>query len=804
MISVSRASMRSVFRFPAIVLLASLAIAQWKAAASEGMLPPVDFSKGPLKVSDNGRYLVHENGAPFFYLGDTAWELFHRLDREEAVRYLEDRARKGFTVIQAVALAELDGLNDPNPYGHTPLVENDPARPDVKDGPGNDYWDHVDFIIDKARDLGMYIGLLPTWGVHVTKDWRDGTERMDARGVVNGIFDAENAEVYGRFIGGRYKDRTNIIWILGGDRAASTEESKNVWRAMAKGIAIGVSGGEDYGRVLMTYHPVGARHSTEYFPDEEWIDFNSIQSGHGVHVLNYEKVAMDYAREPVKPVIDLETSYPGVAFREDMVRAGDNEARRTAWWAVLSGAFGHTYGHNGIWQMFAPGRKPAAGARTYWFEAIHAPSAAQMGVMRALMESRPMLERVPDPSLIQFGQREGLGHIAAARGEDHAFVYFPSYSPTVIDLGKIGAERISAWWLDPRTGASTPIGEFGAVKMRFDPPGGDGPGDDWVLVLEDATKNRPMLSNLVSETTQPVELPFGRHNPVIYDNDDHRDVYTDEYLLALAHAGSIDLRGMITSYSANAGEYELFVKGRREIVEKARRSGFQNLPAVIAGASQALTRPENDRFLDTAPQGPGAARFIVEEAHKATPEKPLVVIAGGQLTSVASAWLLSPTIAQRVVVAGVFGADERDYNAGLDPWAWTIVLTQFRVVSIPIGPPGNRGTVYMKPPEVSKARIEAELPQDIELFRWMFEKKHPSNALPDGHDYDGQPAVLPVQPRYLTKAERYRTVSLAENGNPVLLPAKGGPIVKALDADQALATEEFWRALTTAAELLDK
>lgn len=78
-----------------------------------------------LKVSDNKRFLVKADGSPFFYLGDTAWELFHRLNREEADRYLKNRASKGFTVIQAVALAEIDGLNDPNPYGHRPLLNNE-------------------------------------------------------------------------------------------------------------------------------------------------------------------------------------------------------------------------------------------------------------------------------------------------------------------------------------------------------------------------------------------------------------------------------------------------------------------------------------------------------------------------------------------------------------------------------------------------------------------------------------------------------------------------------------------------------
>src|SRR5687767_15822442 len=129
-----------------------------------GVLTGTVLAAPRLKVSENKRFLVQDNGKPFFYLGDTAWELFHRLNREEADKYLEDRAKKGFTVIQAAALAELNGLNDPNPYGHKPLVDNDPTKPDVKDGPQNDYWDHVDYIVNKAEKLGLRIGSLPPWG----------------------------------------------------------------------------------------------------------------------------------------------------------------------------------------------------------------------------------------------------------------------------------------------------------------------------------------------------------------------------------------------------------------------------------------------------------------------------------------------------------------------------------------------------------------------------------------------------------------------------------------------------------------
>ncbi|HYH55995.1 MAG TPA: DUF4038 domain-containing protein, partial [Anseongella sp.] len=136
-----------------------------------------------LRVSENKRYLEYGNGEPFFWLGDTAWELFHRLNREEAVDYLENRAEKGFTVIQAVVLAEFDGLHAPNPYGHTPLINDDPARPDEA------YFKHVDFIVNKARKLGLFIGMLPSWGDKVVKKWGMGPE----------VFSPENAFVYGKF-----------------------------------------------------------------------------------------------------------------------------------------------------------------------------------------------------------------------------------------------------------------------------------------------------------------------------------------------------------------------------------------------------------------------------------------------------------------------------------------------------------------------------------------------------------------------------------------------------------------------------
>src|SRR5688572_16839824 len=235
-----------------------------------------------IKVSENGKYLQTKDGKPFFWLGDTDWELFHRLTREEAEEFLEIRKQQGFNVIQAVALAEFNGIREPNRYGDLPLVNEDPQQLAVTSGsdPKNtaeyDYWDHVDFVIRKAAEKGLYIGLLPTWGDKVAKLWGDGPI----------IFNAENALVYGRTLAKRYQKDWNIIWILGGDRPAvytakkdgveKSYDDKAVWRAMAKGIE------EVLGReAFISYHPWGGHSSSQYVHDEAWLDLNSFQSGHG-------------------------------------------------------------------------------------------------------------------------------------------------------------------------------------------------------------------------------------------------------------------------------------------------------------------------------------------------------------------------------------------------------------------------------------------------------------------------------------------------------------------------------------------
>lgn len=450
--------------------------------------PSVDSRHGRLKVSENKRFLVHEDGTPFFYLGDTAWELFHRLNRQEADKYLQNRAAKGFTVIQAVALAEVDGHRDPNPYGHLPLIDLDPARPAVKDGPDNDYWDHVDYIVKKANSLGLYIGFLPTWGRY----WHDKVKDDKP------LFTVQNAEVYGQWLGQRYKDASNIIWVLGGDRNIENDEQKQIIRAMARGLRRG-----DGGAYLMTFHPRGGSGSSKDFHNDDWLDFNMRQNGHNVKFNEgYQNTRADYDLTPVKPVLDGEPIYEDhpVSFRaKDLGHSISSDVRRPLYWNLFTGAFGHTYGHHSVWQMWQPGRGPINGPLMPWFEAIDQPGAVQMQYGRWLMESRPFLSRVPDDSIIVTdpvptsvpgaGRYRFVGTRDA--GGSYAMVYAPIGRAFKVRMDAIKGAKVKAWWYNPRNGQATAIGEFANTGQREFLPPDKGEMIDWVLVLDDASKNFP-------------------------------------------------------------------------------------------------------------------------------------------------------------------------------------------------------------------------------------------------------------------------------------------------------------------------
>jgi len=426
-----------------------------------------------LKISDNNRYLVQDDGTPFFYLADTAWEILYRLDRDEVELYLQDRVEKKFTALQVVGLVEY-GFDKPNRYGHKALIDNDPLKPN------EDYFAYADWMIERANELGFTVALLPTWGDKWNKAWGKGPE----------IFNPENARLYGEWLGNRYRD-ANLIWVLGGDRHVLNDGHRAIIRAMAEGLAEG-----DGGTHLRTFHPAAPYSSAEWMHGEPWLDFNMWQTGHHRNCDTYNSIAYDYARTPIKPCLDAEPGYEDTpaGFNPENGYLDDYDVRKSAYGAVFAGACGHTYGCNDIWQFlnldWAP---PVCFARTPWRQAMQLPGAAQVQHLRALIESRPYLTRIPDQSLLASDPGASTDHVQATRDSRgrYAFVYSASGKPFTADLSELTGTTITIHWFDPRTGISRFGGYTSRQKVREFTPPSSGYGCDWVLVLDDLSCDFP-------------------------------------------------------------------------------------------------------------------------------------------------------------------------------------------------------------------------------------------------------------------------------------------------------------------------
>ncbi len=451
-----------------------------------------------LRVSSNNRYLETEDGKPFFWLGDTAWELIHKLNREDVTHYLETRAEQGFTVIQAVILAERDGVRTPNAYGDLPFHDLDPEKPNEA------FFEHLDFIVKEANKNGLVMGLLPTWGDKVY------SEHPGAGPI---LFGSEKARAFGQFLGERYAD-ADLVWILGGDRLVANEEVKEVWNEMAAGIE-----DRDQGRHLITFHPRGYTSSSKFFHDSDWLDFNMYQSSHSQrYQVVYEFAQNDYNLEPTKPTIDGEPPYEDIPvqfwdymkfqpgeFSEFVDEEGilvdrspfekgffdAYDVRVHAYWNMLSGAAGYTYGNNAVWQMHEKGEVFVIPTLTDWRDALRRPGAEDMHHFRALFEQRDFSKLVPAQELILGENPSGSAHIRAAKSRDgdFAIIYFANPREVEIDVSALSGDQLNGYWYNPRTGMSDPIGWIEKEDVQKFTPPSTTPETDWVLVLDDSSAN---------------------------------------------------------------------------------------------------------------------------------------------------------------------------------------------------------------------------------------------------------------------------------------------------------------------------
>ncbi len=428
-----------------------------------------------VKVSANKRFFQTADGKPFFWLGDTGWLLFGKLNKSDVLLYLNARQQQGFNVIQAMVLHEMTVTN--KTYGDA-LLNKNAATPLVKDGPDNDYWDNVDFVITEAAKRGIYMALVPVWGSNVK----------------GGHVSVEQAKAYGKFLGERYKKYSNIIWLNGGDVHGT--DILAVWEALGTSI-------KKYdAQHIMTYHPRGRYSSTEWFHNASWLDFNMFQSGHRTYAQdtskndknhygedNWKYVNYDYALTPTKPTLDGEPSYENIPHGlHDSLQPRWQAAdlRRYGYWSVFAGGAGFTYGENAVMQFHTKGDKDANYGVTHnWKQTIQAPGANQMKFLKQLLLSKSYFDRVPAQEIIADNNQTQYNYIVATKGKAYAMAYTYTGRNFDIDFSKLGFKPKKAFWFRPENGKQTKL-KLPAKKgvVTFNPPGEPANGNDWVLVLE--------------------------------------------------------------------------------------------------------------------------------------------------------------------------------------------------------------------------------------------------------------------------------------------------------------------------------
>jgi hypothetical protein len=300
------------------------------------------------------------------------------------------------------------------------------------------------------------------------------------------------AKSYATFLANRYKNKSNIIWLNGGD-IKGTDGLKE-WLIIGNTIR---SIDKNH---LITFHPRGRNSSSTWFHNEKWMDFNMFQSGHRSYAQdtsanetlhygedNWKYAEEDYKLKPVKPTLDGEPSYEDIPYglhKADEPYWQDYEIRRYAYWSVFAGGCGFTYGHNSVMQFYTPGDSGTSFfPKQKWQEGLQAPGAAQMQHLKKLLLSKSYFDRVPAQGLV-IDNGEKYDRVLATKGKNYAMFYVYNGREFGIDAKRLGFIPSKANWFSPKDGIKKLIQEYRNTMATFNPPGEKENGNDWVLILE--------------------------------------------------------------------------------------------------------------------------------------------------------------------------------------------------------------------------------------------------------------------------------------------------------------------------------
>lgn len=360
----------------------------------------------------------HGDQAPFFWLGDTQWQLFRSFSLDEVRTILKTRQRQGFNVLQVMLTGVGDGTQ-PNLYGHTPWIGRDPASPNPA------YFENVDAVVRLARDEGF---ILAIYLCHNTQ--KDSVTPANAR-------------AYARWVAQRYQDEPHLVYVFVTE--VPIAEHLEIIRELAGGVREG-----DGGRRLIAYHPdpVNPALSSGEIHQEAWLAFNMIQTWNYYEGI-YGCVRRDYLRQPLKPVVMAEGAYEdGPDYN---YRITPWLIRQQAYWSYLAGGF-HSYGHSANW-LVPPD----------WQTHLESPGAKQMTVLKSFFSTLDWWNLAPDQGIIKQQSIEGSTLNTAARSTNGAWlcVYFHRPTTITVDLSKLAqGHRAEVTWFDPRDGAALNAGKY--------------------------------------------------------------------------------------------------------------------------------------------------------------------------------------------------------------------------------------------------------------------------------------------------------------------------------------------------------
>ena len=431
-----------------------------KQAATAAMLATVCFTAaaapGTIRVSSNGRYFVDANGAPFYFLADTQWELFRRYTPTQARLILENRKAKGFTVVMAMLTGVGDGTG-PNFGGAHPWLNDNPAAPNPA------YFTNVDAVVKLAltNDIQLLIGLYhQTYAGRMTMD---------------------NAKQWAAWVTARYREYPNIVWTL---YPKATDDYKPIISRLAEGIEEG-----DRGRHLVSMHPDPSPATSSFMHAAPWLGFNSIQVWNQIRSV-YPMTLADYRQTPAKPVTMLEGVYEGGEEYGYLITP--LLVRREAYYTCLAGGF-HGYGHNDSWRV-----------RARWQKALDDPGARQMTILKNIFTGLPdWWTLVPDQTaLSKGGNTKGDALNLSARSSTGKWIiaYVAEKPDVTVDLSKITAAGSAAVkWINPATGAQEVVGIYPVSAPRsFRRPAG------WEDAMLAVMANNPGRSD---SATSPAKDP---------------------------------------------------------------------------------------------------------------------------------------------------------------------------------------------------------------------------------------------------------------------------------------------------------